>query len=89
MTALPDINVLLYAVDSKSPFHKPCIDWLNSALNGDEPLGFTWQSIAGFVRIGTNPKLINRPMTVAEAFGWRQVSSDHSADFGQNSLFPT
>jgi hypothetical protein len=36
MTAIPDINVLLYAVDSKSPFHKPSMDWLNGALNGDE-----------------------------------------------------
>jgi uncharacterized protein len=73
MTAIPDINVLLYAVDSKSRFHKPCIDWLNEVLNGDEPLGFTSQSIAGFVRIGTNPKLIDRALIVAEAFGYPEA----------------
>jgi uncharacterized protein len=73
MTAIPDVNVLLYAVDSNSPFHQLCLDWLNGALNGDDPLGFTWQSIAGFVRIGTNPRLLNRPMTVAEAFGFLEA----------------
>jgi uncharacterized protein len=69
MIAVPDVNVLLYSVDSKSPSHQPCVDWLNGALNGNEPLGFTWQSIAGFVRIGMNPRVLNRPMTLAEAFG--------------------
>ena len=73
MTAIPDINVLLYAVDSQSPFHKPCLDWLNHALNSDESIGFTWQSMSGFVRIGTNPKLFARPMSVAEAFGYLEA----------------
>ncbi len=73
MTAIPDLNVLLYAVDSGSPLQKPCADWLNGALNGDEQLGLTWHSIAGFVRIGTNPKLLNRPMTVAESFGYLEA----------------
>lgn len=60
MTAVPDINILLYALDSKSPFHKPCIDWLNGALNGDEPLGFTWQSTLSsleHIRLRESPAL--------------------------------
>ena len=67
---IPDINVLLYAVDGASPCHKPCIDWLNTTLNSSEEIGFSWHVITGFARLGTNPKVATRPMTIAEAFGY-------------------
>jgi toxin-antitoxin system PIN domain toxin len=68
MILIPDINVLLYAVDSRSPFHIECATWLGGAMRGDTAIGFTWQTIAGFVRLGTNAKVTIRPLTISEAF---------------------
>ncbi|HLX62719.1 MAG TPA: type II toxin-antitoxin system VapC family toxin [Planctomycetota bacterium] len=65
---LPDVNVLIYAVDKKSPFHAACEKWLVETLNGAEPVSFTWHSLLGFVRISTNPRAMALPLTIDEAF---------------------
>jgi len=70
MMFLPDVNVLLYAIDSSAPQHPRCHDWLNEALNGEEPLGFTWNVLLGFLRISTSPKVLTAPLTISEAFGY-------------------
>ena len=67
---LPDVNVLLYAIDSSSPQHVPCRDWLNGVLNAEEPIGWAWNVLLGFVRISTNPKVLTTPLTLAEAFDY-------------------
>lgn len=70
MMFLPDVNVLLYAIDSSSSRHSPCHTWLNEALNAEEALGWTWNVLLGFIRIGTNPKVLANPLTIAEAFAY-------------------
>jgi hypothetical protein len=67
---LPDVNVLLYAIDSSSPQHDRCRDWLNGALNAEESIGWAWNVLLGFVRISTNPKAVTNPLTVAEALDY-------------------
>jgi len=67
---LPDVNVLLYAIDSSAPQHPACRDWLNDALNAEEPLGWAWNVLLGFLRISTNPKVLATPLTIAEAFAY-------------------
>jgi toxin-antitoxin system PIN domain toxin len=67
MISIPDVNVLVYAVDEQSPFHRPSNEWLNGALNGESPVGFTWHSLAGFVRIITNSKITPNPRSAKEA----------------------
>lgn len=67
MISIPDVNVLVYAVDEQSPFYRPSNEWLNGALNGESPVGFTWHSLTGFVRIITNPKITPKPRSAAEA----------------------
>ena len=66
---IPDINLLLYAYDSSSPFHKKSAAWLQSSLSGTEPVGLVAVVIFGFVRIGTNPRVFQNPMTAAAAAG--------------------
>jgi uncharacterized protein len=68
---LIDANVLLYAVDSTSPFHPRASAWLEDALNGPRRVGIPWQSLHAFVRIATNPRALANPMDAVEA--WRQV----------------
>lgn len=44
---LVDANLLLYAVDRSSPFHRPAADWLTEQLNGARRVGLPWQSLVG------------------------------------------
>lgn len=71
MSVLVDANVLLYAVDEASPFHAPARQWLEAALNGPSRVGLPWSSLLAFVRIATNPRALERPLSPSAA--WRHV----------------
>ena len=66
---IPDINLLIYAHDSSSPFHASAVDWWQSCLGGTAPIGLPHVVAFGFVRIVTNPRVFLNPMTPAEAAG--------------------
>lgn len=66
---IPDINLLLYAYDSSSPFHAKAASWWQSCLSGTEPVGLLHVVVFGFVRLATNPRAFSDPMTPAEASG--------------------
>jgi toxin-antitoxin system PIN domain toxin len=63
-----DANVLLYAVDSASPFHDRSRRWLEERINGATRVGLPWQSLGAFVRIVTHARALERPLTGAEAW---------------------
>jgi uncharacterized protein len=73
---LLDANILLYAYDSESTQHFACRTWLEAVFNDEETIALPWQTILAFVRIATNPRAVQRPLTGAEACGivdsWRQ-----------------
>ncbi|MEX0984779.1 MAG: TA system VapC family ribonuclease toxin [Actinomycetota bacterium] len=77
---LVDANLLLFAVDASSPFHRASSDWLVAQLNGLRPVGFPWQSLLAFVRIATNPRATARPLTPDQA--WTHVEEWLRADVG-------
>jgi toxin-antitoxin system PIN domain toxin len=64
---LLDANVLLYAYDASSPHHGAAAKWLAGALSGAEPVCFSWMTLTAFVRITTNPRAVQRPLSVEEA----------------------
>lgn len=64
---LPDANLLLYAYDSDSPFHKPAAKWWSDLLSGTEPVGLCPVVLFSFLRLATHAKVFERPMTVAAA----------------------
>lgn len=66
---IPDLNLLLYAHDSSSPFHAKAVAWWQSCLSGTEPVGLLHVVAFGFVRIATNARAFLNPMTPAEAAG--------------------
>jgi uncharacterized protein len=66
---LVDVNVWLYAVDSASTHHVIVKRWLTAALNGSGGVALCWPVISGFIRIVTNPKVLQHPMTTDEACG--------------------
>ncbi len=64
---IPDVNVLAYSVNVSSPQHEQAQSWLREALAGPSLAGFTWISLAGFLRLSTNPRVISAPLTPAKA----------------------
>ncbi|HTL54142.1 MAG TPA: type II toxin-antitoxin system VapC family toxin [Candidatus Limnocylindrales bacterium] len=66
---VPDINLLLYAYDADSPAHSQAAAWWQQCLSGDNPIGLTPIVTFGFLRIATNLRVFENPMTPSEAAG--------------------
>ena len=64
---LVDANLLIYAVDSDSPHHRPARRWLEDALSGPTPVGLAWIVILAFLRLTTRPGILRRPLTPERA----------------------
>jgi toxin-antitoxin system PIN domain toxin len=64
---LVDANLLLYAEDSLSEHHEEARAWWDGQLSGVEPVAVCWPVVNAFVRIGTNVRLHQRPLTLKEA----------------------
>ncbi|MBP7930680.1 MAG: PIN domain-containing protein [Acidimicrobiia bacterium] len=62
-----DANVLLYARNESSEHHERAKAWLEGALNGDTRVGLPWWTLTAFVRIATNPRAFDRPLSAEEA----------------------
>ena len=65
---LPDVNLLIYAVDESSRHHAQARPWLEQTLSGTEEVGFAWLVLLGFLRIATNPAAFGNALTPARAF---------------------
>ena len=72
---VPDANLLLYAVDSRSRFHEPARDWWRGCLDGTVPVGLCHAVVFAFVRISTNARVFENPLTLDAAA--RHVESWH------------
>ncbi len=67
---IPDLNLLIYAVDSSAPAHEAANRWWNGLLSGAETVGMTWSVLLGFVRLTTNPRVMRHPLESAEALDY-------------------
>jgi uncharacterized protein len=66
---LVDANILLYAMDARSPRHDRARAWLEDAFNGDEEIGLPLVSLLAFVRLSTDARVFEVPMGTTEAIG--------------------
>ena len=57
-----DINLLIYAINKDTPYHSKAKKWLEDSLSSDEPFGFAWIVILGFLRIVTNGRIMPTPL---------------------------
>lgn len=64
---IADANLLLYAYDKESPFHKESARWWSKLLSGHEPVGLCSVVVFSFLRLTTHPKVFIHPVTVQEA----------------------
>jgi hypothetical protein len=71
---LPDVNLLLYAVDEASPRHAAARAWVERVLSGPETVAFAWSVLVAFIRLSTHPAIFDHPLSPQEAFdlvdGW-------------------
>lgn len=71
---LVDANLLLYAVDARSPRHHEARRWLEAQLGGSETIAFSWGVLLAFLRLSTSPRVFARPLSGERAFdvvdGW-------------------
>lgn len=64
---LIDANLLLYAYHAGAPQHAAAKPWLETVLAGADPVGLSWSTILAFLRIGTSPRVFERPYRIEEA----------------------
>lgn len=67
---VPDLNLLIYAVDRRAPSHTASLRWWNGLMSGNETVAFTWSVLLGFVRLTTNPSVVMEPLTADEALDY-------------------
>lgn len=75
---LIDVNILVYGADATSSFHDAAVTFLEDALSGPTPIGMPWEVLTGFMRVVTNPRITNRPLTSDDA--WSHVESWSGAE---------
>jgi uncharacterized protein len=70
---LVDANILLYAEDQRSPRHEKARRWWDEQLSGSHPVCLCWSVLCAFIRIGTNPRVFENPLSLDQAI--RRVQS--------------
>jgi len=69
---LIDANLLLYATVVDYPQFETAHDWLQKEFNAaDQRVGLPWASLLAYVRIITNARIYQRPLSTVAA--WTQV----------------
>jgi hypothetical protein len=64
---LVDANILLYAEDSLSPLHPQARSWWDAQLSGSDPVCLSWVVVSAYIRIGTNPRVFQHPLSLVQA----------------------
>jgi toxin-antitoxin system PIN domain toxin len=64
---LVDANLLLYAYHPKAEQHEKSRRWLEAVLSGTDVVGFAWLTLWAFIRISTNPRVFENPLSASEA----------------------
>lgn len=70
---LVDANILLYTEDRTSPRHEAARRWWDEQLSGSRPVCLCWSVLCAFIRIGTNPRVFEHPLSLDQAV--RRVQS--------------
>ena len=64
---LVDANILLYAEDSLQARHKQARVWWDDQLSGTGVVCLCWTVLSAFIRIGTNPRVFEHPLSLEQA----------------------
>ena len=64
---LVDANILLYAEDQLSPQHAKARAWWDAQLSGTSAVCLCWTVLGAFIRIGTSPRVFEKPLSLEQA----------------------
>ena len=64
---LVDANLLLYAYYPRAEQHEASRAWLEASLSGSQLVRFAWLTVWAFLRISTNPRVFDQPLSTSEA----------------------
>lgn len=64
---LVDANILLYAEDSLQSRHHQALAWWDGQLSGTGVVCLCWTVLSAFIRIGTNPRVFEHPLSLEQA----------------------
>jgi toxin-antitoxin system PIN domain toxin len=81
-----DTNILVYAADKHSQFHRACNAWLNRRRLQSSAWYLTWPIVYEFLRVATHPRIMRRPWSAPKA--WEFVTA-LLASPGISVLVPT
>jgi uncharacterized protein len=70
---LLDANLLLYIKIKNYPQHQAAAAWFEQQIDGSVRIGLPWPSLLAFLRIGTNPRVYESPLSVNAA--WAQIEA--------------
>ncbi len=71
-----DVNILVYAFRSDSPFHTMARQRVVDALHREEPFLFLNEIALSFLRIVTNTRIFKQPSTLESAWNFLGVLED-------------
>jgi toxin-antitoxin system PIN domain toxin len=74
---IPDVNILVYAYDSNSPWHERARAWWEAALQQPRAIGLPWATSLGFIRVMTHRAILENPMPPRDAIGRVRAWLDH------------
>ena len=75
---VPDVNLLLYAYRRELPDHEAAWQWWSSLLDGDEEVGIPWSVVVSFLRLMTNRRAMDPPISVNEAIACVRTWFQHA-----------
>lgn len=64
---LVDANILLYAEDSLHSHHQQARAWWDGQLSETGIVCLCWTALSAFIRIGTNPRVFDHPLSLEQA----------------------
>ncbi len=67
MSFAVDVNILLYASDSDSSYHKRARSFLEECIKSREIFCLAWPTVMSYLRISTHPAIFDRPLAPDEA----------------------
>lgn len=83
-----DANVLLYAYHRRAVQHERCRAWVEAEFSSGAAVRIPWATVVAFLRISTNPRVFERPLTTAEAeaavSSWLALPSVSPVDPGEH-----
>lgn len=83
---LIDTNLWLYACLRELPQHSKAHTWLNTVLNGEEPVALPWNVVLAVLRLSTSPAVLQQPLQPVIACdlveGWLGHPLVHALDPG-------